>query len=110
MRERRHALNACFFMTDAKSIEANKGGRPKMPNRQGIYSKAVKHSQKAIDTVVALLDSKNEAIRLGAAKALLDKIIPDMKAIEPRKDATPITVCIVSDGEAESRNDYHSSR
>lgn len=79
--------------------EANNGGRPKIPNRQGIYSKAVKYAQKAIETIVALLDSNNEAIRLGAAKALLDKIIPDVKAAAPQEDATPISIQIVPEVE-----------
>lgn len=64
------------------SIEAIKGGRPVTPNRQGLYSKAAKHAALAIDTLVDLLHSPNENVQLGAAKALLDKCLPDLKAID----------------------------
>lgn len=62
------------------SIEAKNGGRPSVPNRQGLYAKAAKHAELAIDTLADLLNSKNENLRLGAAKAILDKCLPDLKA------------------------------
>lgn len=62
------------------SIEDNKPGRPPVPNRQGLYSKIAKHSDVILKSLFDLLDSKNENIRLGAAKVLLNKIVPDLRA------------------------------
>ena len=43
-----------------------------------------KFAELAIDTLVKLMSkSRNDNIRLGAAKALLDKCLPDIKAVEP---------------------------
>ena len=79
--------------------EAKKGGRPRIPNRQGLYAKAAKHAVASIDTLVELLHSRNENIRLGAAKALLDKCLPDVKAIAIKEEVnTPIVVRVVADG------------
>lgn len=64
------------------SIEAKKTGRPHTPNRQGLYAKTAKHAVLAIETIIDLLNSKNENIRLGAARTLLDKCLPDVKASE----------------------------
>ncbi len=64
------------------SIEANKLGRPVIPNRQGLYAKAAKHATAALEVLVQLLESKNENIRLGAARTLLDKCLPDVKTVE----------------------------
>lgn len=64
------------------SIEANKLGRPHTPNRQGLYAKAAKHATAALDVLAQLLVSNNENIRLGAARTLLDKCLPDVKAVE----------------------------
>ena len=77
--------------------EAKNGGRPKIPNRQGLYARTAKYAQKAIDTMVSLLESRNEAIRLGAAKALLDKCLPDMKAINDTEgNRQPLLIKIIA--------------
>lgn len=65
-----------------RSIEAKKGGRPHVVNRQGLYAKVAKFAVAAIDTLVELLHSRNENIQLGAAKVLLDKCLPDLKAVD----------------------------
>lgn len=80
------------------SIEAKKPGRPHTPNRQGLYAKAAKHATIAIDTLVKLLHSRNENIRLGATKALLDKCLPDVKAIAIKEEINPIIIRVVADG------------
>lgn len=63
-------------------METNQAKRKgsKTPNRQGLYARAAKHATLAIDTLVELLNCNNENVRLGAAKALLDKCLPDLKA------------------------------
>lgn len=57
-----------------------KGGP--IPSRSAIYGKLSVHSDKAIKRLITLLDSKNENILLGAIKLILDKSIPDLKAME----------------------------
>lgn len=85
-------------MTDTRSIEANNWGRPRMPNRQGLYAKTAKYAINAIETIVKLLESRNEAIRLGAAKALLDKCLPDVKSTrEDLRIESPVIIKVVED-------------
>lgn len=57
-------------------------GRLVTPNRQGLYAKVAKHATAALDVLVQLLKSKNDNIRLGAARTILDKCLPDVKAVE----------------------------
>lgn len=62
------------------SHKANLGG---VPNRGSLYAVAAAHSKEAIDTLYDLMmNSKNDNVRLGAAKALLDKSLPDLKPSE----------------------------
>jgi len=49
-------------------------------SKQTLYQIASRHSRKAIDRIVELMDSKNENVALGACKTLLNKSIPDLKA------------------------------
>lgn len=80
------------------SIKAKNGGRPSIPNRQGLYSKAAKHADASIDTLVQLMSSRNENIRLGAAKALLNKCLPDLRAVDASVTPNePLEVIIVSE-------------
>lgn len=71
--------------------EAKKGG---VKGRQGLYAYASKYSKEAIDILYLLMTtSRNEGIRLGAAKALLNKCLPDLKAAEnyiPERVSIPI--------------------
>ena len=52
------------------------------PSKQKIYRKIAVHGEKIINTLIMLLDSKNESVKLGAAKVLVNKIIPDLRATE----------------------------
>ncbi len=71
--------------------EAKQGG---VRGRQGLYAYASKYSKEAIDTLYLLMTtSKNEGIQLGAAKALLNKCLPDLRAAEnniPERLPVPI--------------------
>ena len=89
------------------SNEAKKVGRPHTPNRQGLYAKAVKHAEAAIDTLVELLSSRNENIRLGAAKALLDKCLPDVKTVDLHERIDqPVPIKVVTYGEQDRLYQY----
>lgn len=59
------------------------GGGVKTPNRQGLYAYAARYSKEAIDVLVKMMrTSRNENLKLGAARALLDKCLPDLRAQE----------------------------
>ena len=54
-----------------------------VPNRQALYSSAAVHAKEAIRVLADLMnDRRNPAVRMGAAKVLLSKVLPDMKAVE----------------------------
>lgn len=78
-----------------ESNEAKKGG---VKNKQGLYAAAAAHSKEAIDVLVKLMRSRNENVSLGAAKAILAKTIPDLKAVEADvKSSEPIEIILVPD-------------
>lgn len=63
--------------------------------RQVLYSMASRHAEKALLRLVELLDSKNESVALGAARTLLDKTLPSVKALEGnlvREDERPMII------------------
>lgn len=64
--------------------EPKKAGRPvgSTPNRQGEYAKMATLLPSAFDKLKILLESRNENIALGAVKVVIDKCLPDLKAIE----------------------------
>ena len=67
-------------------------------NRQGLYAKLEPHVPRAVEALVELLESRNDAIRLGAIKTILDKCIPDVKAMEiTGEDKGPIVIKIIAE-------------
>ena len=55
--------------------------------RSAFYSYISKYGIEAIECLVYLMrNSKNESVQLGAAKVLLNKCLPDLKAQEPPAD------------------------
>lgn len=57
--------------------------RGAVPTRQALYSAAAVHTIEAIRVLADLMnDKRNPAVRMGAAKVLLSKVLPDMKAVE----------------------------
>ncbi len=62
------------------SGEAKKGGS--LP-RSALYAAVSAHTMDAINTLVDLMhNSTNPNVKLGASKAIMDKSIPDLKAME----------------------------
>lgn len=60
------------------------------PSRRGLYSKVAKHAGDAILVLVELMNnSKNDTVRISAAKAILDKTLPDIKAVAIETNASP---------------------
>ena len=70
---------------------AKKGGSP---SREMLYSEAASLAPKALKVVEELLSHKNENVRLGAAKTVLAKTIPDLKSSE---DTIAASVTILLD-------------
>lgn len=52
-----------------------------VPNKQALYQQAAYHAPRAIEVLVeAINEGENYAVRVGAAKALLSKVLPDLKS------------------------------
>jgi hypothetical protein len=84
-------------MAEKNELKAKRGGRT-MPTRDNLYARIANHVPGAIDKAVALLESNNEAIRLGAIKFLVDKALPDLKAMEiTGEDRGPLQIKIIED-------------
>ena len=67
-------------------MDKQEGGKPKnmgTPTRDVLYSEAAKHAPRAIDILVEIMEKgDNDNSRLGAARTILAKAIPDLKAME----------------------------
>lgn len=75
------------------SKERKTGG---VPSKQAIYTKIASNSNKIIEVLLESLDSRNPSVRLGAAKILINKIVPDLKAVEWSTDEKkPIAIQII---------------
>lgn len=67
------------------------------PNHIALYAKIASHSDKIYDVLLELLDSRNDNIRLGAARTLLNKILPDKKVVEVTgENGEPIKLTIIA--------------
>ena len=62
-----------------KSLQDKKGTPP--VSKQIAYSKAASHFMEAFDTIVEVMrNSRNPSDKLGAARTIINKVIPDLKA------------------------------
>ena len=59
-----------------------KGGGATVMSRRKLYSNIANHKTEILDVLFDKLHSRNEAIALGAAKILINKILPDLKQTE----------------------------
>ena len=93
-----HALkrDVVFFMAKKNKVKAKGGG---VVSRQTLYQVASKYSKEAIETLYDLmLHGSQEGVRLGAARALLDKALPDVKSVEiTGEDHGPLLIKIIED-------------
>lgn len=78
------------------SLEANKRGTPA---RTVLYSEAAKYAPRAIAVLVDIMEhGDNDNARMGAAKAILAKAIPDLKATDLNiTKPEPVEIRIVSE-------------
>jgi hypothetical protein len=88
-----------------KNEHKSKAGGRTMPTRENLYARVANHVPDAIDKAVALLESNNEAIRLGAIKFLVDKALPDLKAVEVTgDDHGPLQIKIIEERLVDAKN------
>ena len=80
-------------------MNSSKAKKRGSPSREILYSEAAKHAPKAIKVLADLLDHGNENVRVSAAKAILAKAIPDLKAMElSGKDLNPTIIKVDMSG------------
>lgn len=83
----------CIFVARKRDREAKKRG---IPNRGSLYNVVGRERKKILNTLFELLDSHNENVRLGAARTLLNKLLPDLKATDINAGgAEPIRLNII---------------
>ena len=70
-----------------------------IPNQGSLQAYLQNFTKEAIDGIVEILrTTRNENLRMGAAKIIIDKSIPDIKALEiSGTDGRPIEIIIVED-------------
>ena len=83
-------------MVTQKNHEAKHQGAP---NKGSLQAYSQNFTKEAIDKVVDIMrNSRNESLVFGAAKLLIDKAIPDMKAVElTGEDHGPLLIKIISE-------------
>ena len=68
-------------------------------SRNELYGRIASRSEEIIGVLFDSLKDTNAAVRLGAAKTLINKIIPDLKAVEVSGDKEfPLLVKLTKDG------------
>lgn len=76
-----------------------------MPKRTDLYQSIGRKRKKIIKTLFECLDSNNPSIRLGAAKILINKLLPDLKAVELTGDtASQIVLNVIKYGATDPIN------
>lgn len=69
-------------MTDKTNIETQDKGRVEMLSEVAIKQRLRPLVPRAIERLKDLMESRNEAIAMGAAKLVLNKFLADLKATE----------------------------
>ena len=68
-----------------KVSESSKGGStlPKLPSRQELYNLLSVNVREAIELLLETMrTTRNDSIRIGAINTILNKCLPDIKAVE----------------------------
>lgn len=83
--------------------EIRKGG---IKSRSQLYAMFVPHAEEAVKTLVEALHKGNPAVRVGAAKTILAKLVPDIKATElSGPDGQQFTINLIRDYLTKDRGD-----
>ena len=85
-------------MNDKETPSAEPTKTGKIPTRQNLYSLFTPHATKAIDVLLLAMEKGNMACKIGAAKTILAKLVPDLKATElTGKDGQQFTINLIRD-------------
>lgn len=79
-------IEAKAITNEKKTSEANQAGG--IVPQGAIYSKIATRYVEILETLFALLKDEQASNRLGAAKVLINKIVPDLKALEVKGEIT----------------------
>lgn len=92
-----------FFMAEPTNSESKTGGPM---SRAQLYAIVQSHSKEAIRTLVEIMNtSRNEGMRMGAAKAILDKCVPDLKATEiTGENGGDVLIRLITEADAKSNS------
>lgn len=92
-------------MADNKVSKPTKGG---VPSRDQMYRKIAMKAFYLIDYLMDVINGKlpASAVRIGAAKTLLNKALPDLRAMEVTgKDGQQFTITVVT-GDSDTRKGF----
>jgi hypothetical protein len=89
-----------FFMANTSSRQ-----KGVVPSKQSIYESLARHVPDAIAAIEELLQSRNESIRLGAIKLIMDKCVPDLRATElTGEGGGEVLVRLITEADAKSNS------
>ena len=82
-------------MKSNENQQAKKGGAP---NQGSLQAYIQNYTKEAIDAIVNILrTTRNEALKMGAAKVIIDKSIADIKSVElSGKNGEPIKLNVIA--------------
>src|SRR3990167_9705226 len=88
-------------------------GEPKegrIRSRSQLYAMFSPHAELAIETLVKACSNGNPSVRVGAAKTILAKLVPDLKSTEiTGQDGQQFTINIIRDYFTKARGDVSPS-
>ena len=97
----RHPETGAFFMLTNTEVEPSTPGTkaPALPSRNKLYGILAVHVEEAITLLLETMrTTRNDSIRIGAINTILNKCLPDLKAVElTGENQEPIKVRIVVD-------------
>ena|SRR3989344_4644010 len=83
-------------MTKKEVSNQGKGGG--VPSRDALYRKVAKKAEACIDYLIAIVEGRKpaNAVKMGAARILLNKVLPDIKVQEIRAETDrPLGVVVL---------------
>lgn len=88
----------------AEDKVTNERKTPGPMNKAQLYSYVQQYSREAVDVLLDIMrTTRNEGMRMGAAKAVLDKCIPDLKATEiTGEEGGAVLIRLITEADAKS--------
>jgi hypothetical protein len=92
---------------EKNNVETKTGG---IKSRQQLYAMFSPHAELAIETLVKACSNGNPSVRVGAAKTILAKLVPDLKSTEiTGQDGQQFTINIIRDYFTKARGNVSPS-